>query len=289
MFKRAVITDEISQDLSQALKIMQRFELEGVELRSVWEKNPHEWDKEQLNQIKSKIAAAGMQTCCLAAPVFKCKLGNEAEYQQHLNILERSMEVANELGANLVRGFTFWDNGRFDEALPEIVEKIGATESLLQKNGITLVIESDPATAANSSQRLERVLQQIASPNIKALWDPGNNLYVPDAEQPFPEGYERLKSYIGHIHVKDVSHDPLSGAAEACSFGKGEVGFANVFTRLKADQYNGWLSLETHYRIRGALSEDLLALPKGSAFSIGGAEATSEALENWDRILRSLR
>lgn len=36
MFKRAVMTDEISQDLGRALDVMSRFGMDGAEIRSVW-------------------------------------------------------------------------------------------------------------------------------------------------------------------------------------------------------------------------------------------------------------
>ena len=286
MFKRAVITDEISQDFARAADIAVRYGLDGVELRSAWDKNPHEWEDPEVRLIKKTVQATGLQVPCIAAPVFKCKLNQEAEYQEHLEILRRSIRLAHEVGANLIRGFTFWDEGNFDQNLPQICDKIAAIEPILRENGMTLVIEYDPATSANSSQKLEQVLAQVASKHIRALWDPGNNLYVTDAERPFPEGYQRLKPYLAHIHVKDISRDPNTGLPDACPLGRGEVGFAAVFKQLAADGYQGWLSLETHYRKRGPLSEELLALPKGSSFSLGGEEASTESLELWNEMLR---
>jgi len=39
MFKLAVFTDEISQDLHRAIDMAQDFKLKGLEIRSVWNKN----------------------------------------------------------------------------------------------------------------------------------------------------------------------------------------------------------------------------------------------------------
>ena len=41
MFKKGVITDEISQDMGQAVELASKYGLDGVEIRSVWEKSPH--------------------------------------------------------------------------------------------------------------------------------------------------------------------------------------------------------------------------------------------------------
>jgi sugar phosphate isomerase/epimerase len=286
LFRRAVITDEISQDFEHAVKLAHQYGLNGVELRSVWDKNPHELTNNEVSKIQETIQQYGMQLPCLAAPIFKCKLRDDLEYQEHLRILEKTIEVAGKLKAGLIRGFTFWDEGSFETDLPLIIEKIAAVQPMLEKAGITMVIESDPTTSANSTQKLERVFNRKTFTHVKALWDPGNNLYINEAERPFPESYERLKSFIGHIHIKDIKHDPVTGQPDGCRLGTGEVGFVEVFKRLKQDGYNGWLTLETHFRLRRQLSESLLALPKGSAFSLGGEEATIQCLESWNDIIR---
>lgn len=287
MFKRAVITDEISQDFKRAVEVAARYGLNGVELRSAWEKNPHELSAPERKKIKDLAGGAGLSIPCLAAPVFKCHLADEAEYRAHLEILKRSIEAARELDAGLIRGFTFWETGDFERDLGRITEKIAAAAPILADAGMIMVLESDPATAADSNLKLARVLAGIGPGPIKALWDPGNNLYVKDAGRPYPEGYEALRPYLAHVHVKDVCKDPATGEYEACRLGRGEVGFAAVFRRLIADGYDGWVSLETHYRLRGPISDELLALPKGGAFSLGGEEATIECLESWDEMLRA--
>lgn len=287
MFKRAVMTDEISQDPGRAVAIARKFGLDGVELRSAWEKNPHELSRVEIGKINALIRDAGLQMPCVAAPVFKCRLEEPLDYLAHLEILKRSIEVAHALGADLVRGFTFWDDGRFAHNLPLIAEKIATVAPILADGGVTLALESDPATYANSNQKLALVLPRVAADHVKALWDPGNNIYVKDAGRPFPEGYETLRPYLAHVHVKDVKLDPATGVPEACRVGDGAVGFAAVFKRLSADGYRGWASLETHYRLRGSLSEELLALPKGGAFSLGGEEASLESLRSWEEILKA--
>lgn len=44
MFKYGVITDEISQDFETALDVAAKYKLDGVEIRSVWDKSAHELD-----------------------------------------------------------------------------------------------------------------------------------------------------------------------------------------------------------------------------------------------------
>ena len=42
MIKLGVITDEVSQDLEEAIQFAQRFQLDGLEIRSVWDRGPFE-------------------------------------------------------------------------------------------------------------------------------------------------------------------------------------------------------------------------------------------------------
>ncbi len=286
MFKRAVMTDEISQDLGRALDVMSRFGMDGAEIRSVWGKPPQELDDAQVADIRRALDARGMQMPCVAGPIFKCKLHSQSEFEAHLAILKRCMYMAEQLGAKLIRGFTFWAEGDFLESVPVIVEKLRAAEKLLSKKDMQLVIEYDPATSAGTTQKLEVILKQVASEHIQALYDPGNNIYDPEGERPFPDGYERIKPWIKHVHVKDIVRKAASGQPEAVVIGDGEVGFPDLFVRLANDGYEGWTSLETHYRKVSAISTELLHRPGGYAFSEGGEEASIECLEAWNRIMR---
>ena len=286
MFKRAVISDEISQNIDRAVEVATRFGLEGIEIRSIWGKNPHELDKSEIRKIFDIVKAADMMIPCLATPIFKCNINDDEEYKHHIEILEKSIRAAIELETSMVRGFTFWKTGKFKNMLPEILEKINSIIPLLEEHNITMIIESDPNTNANSSQKLEKILSRLNSKWIKALWDPGNNLYLEEAERPFPEGYRRLKNYIAHIHVKDVLRNTNSNSVESCCVGKGEVGFDKIFEKLIADKYTGWISLETHYRLHKIISKDLLDSPKGYVFSIGGEESSIESLRSWNKMLQ---
>lgn len=284
--KRAIITDEISQDLSRAISIAEEYGLDGVELRSVWDKGVHDLSQEELDEVKRMLKTHGLAVPCIAAPVFKCDLDNESDYEAHIEILRKSARAAAKLGCSLVRGFTFWARGDFEDKLPIIAGKIAASEPVLREFGVKLAIEYDPGTSANDSHNLVAVLRRVNSPLIGAIWDPGNSVYVPGAER-FPRDYERLRPYILHVHIKDVKVDERSGKAEACRVGTGDVGFRAVLRRLADDGYAGWVSLETHYRLRSSISDELLARPGGSAFSEGGEEASRESLESLNEIMRA--
>lgn len=287
MFKKGVITDEISQDFKTSVELALKYKLDGVEIRSVWEKSPHELDKKDIAKIRDILSDTNLKVCGISAPFFKCNIDDSREVDAHIEILKKSMELANTLGTKFVRSFTFWKSGDFDKDLDKIVSRFEKPVELLKKENITLVLEFDPSVYASNARKLVKVIEKINSPYVKGLWDPGNDIYDPDGETPYPDGYEIIKKHMVHMHLKDaVKLD--DGKAAGVPIGEGHVDYVGQFKALIRDGYNGYVVLETHYRPKHDIDDELMALPKGSAFSYLGYEATEECLIKWQKLLDSL-
>ena len=76
MFKLSVISDEISQDFQRVVDVCQEYEVPMVEPRSVWEKAPQDLTDDDVAKMKQILDAAGMSVSAIAAPFFKCDLGD---------------------------------------------------------------------------------------------------------------------------------------------------------------------------------------------------------------------
>lgn len=287
MFKRGVITDEISQQFEEAVELASRYDLDGVEIRSVWEKGPHELDKEDIKKIKNILGNTKLQVCGISAPFFKCDIDDEKEIKNQIEILKKSIDLGHNLGTDLVRGFTFWAKGSFDENLDKIVSRFEEPLKILEREKATLVLEFDPSVFATNANKLVKVIEKIDSTYVKGLWDPGNDIYDPDNEVPFPEGYNLIKKHMVHMHLKDAMKMP-DGKIIGTPIGEGQVDYSGHFKQLIKDGYEGYVVLETHYRPKHDISEELLALPKGSSFSYLGYEATEECLVKWNNLMKNI-
>ena len=103
-------------------------------------------------------------------------------------------------------------------------------------------------------------------------------------ETPYPDGYEAIRPFFAHVHIKDaVRAVPESYCVKV---GTGQVGYPSLLRRLAADGYAGWLSMETHYRLDSHLTEEQMRLPGGAGFSAGGAAATAESVAALKDILQ---
>lgn len=281
MYRTAVISDEISQDLTVACQLANQYKLDGLEIRSVEEKNPFAMTGEDVKRIRDITTAHGLKICSVAPPFFKCDMDDPAAIKAHLEGLRRCGEAAHVWGTDLVRGFTFWRLPNPKERLEAIAEQYAAVIRIAEEEGIRIAIESEPSVNTENMQLLYDFLKLLDSPRVGALFDAGNeasDIHCPPA---YPVGYELLKPYLFHVHVKDTKTSPEGKEFYTPALmGEGDVDYHGLIQRLKKDGYDGWVSIETHYRMHKASFEDgELALPQGGSFSQGGYEATEAYLK----------
>lgn len=275
MYKTAVITDEISQDLRTAVTLARKYHVQGLEIRSVNEKNPFQMSNADVREIKAIADDAGMSICCVSSPMFKCAFDDLATRKEHMEAFKRTMDVMQLWDTNLIRCFNFYNMNDGGARNDEIADALRPAAAIARDAGMTMVLESEPTVNTANIRALYDFLTLMNDPAIGAVYDPGNEIADASAPPPYPDGYTLLKPFIHHVHIKDILND--HGRFLPARLGKGSVDFHGLFSALKAE-YSGWASVETHYRVV-RLSDEGLAHPQGSSFSEGGYEATCEYLD----------
>jgi len=300
VFRRAIITDEVSQEPEEAIRLAQRFGLDGIEVRSVWNRGPHELSRADVSRLRAMAGDAGLAVAAVATPCFKCSLDDPGQTRSHFEMLRRCLEVCGELGTTIARIFTFWrpeehaagpdwaTHGTWAGLAARIADHLTRAVEIAGSFGCRLGVENEPSVFGSNGRRVADVLARAGHPALGALWDPGNDVYDPEGEQPYPEGYLALSPYLLHVHIKDARRNPATGSVQAVPLGDGEVPYSSIFARLVEDGYAGFVSLETHYRIAGPLSAEAARLPGGAAFSAGGLEASELCLRRWEAMLAAL-
>ena len=282
-FKLGLIADEASQDIEEAAALARSYGATGLEIRTVFGKQLPELTEEDLDRIKATLNKHRMVCCGISSPFFKCQ---PEEADEHLKLLDDYIRVAKALGTDRIRGFAFWKkpDRPFEEVLPAIKEKLTEAAAKLRKAGMILLLENEPSTYDTDAAAIVRIVEAVGLPEIRALWDPGNDIYTATREVPYPDGYGLLRPWIGHVHIKDAKRNeddrPIS-----VRFGDGVVDYVGQFNALSDEGYTGWLVLEPHYRSK-ALSEEQLMNPGGFDFSSGGMRATAECFEQVLRFFK---
>jgi sugar phosphate isomerase/epimerase len=258
--KLAAITDEISMDLAHALNVMREYGCVAAELRGIWDVNITELPNDRLEEARAIVEKSGLPVCGVASPLYKCDVREGASGErgpmhqasarplsQQLDLLRHCHKVGKMFGTDRVRMFAFWRTGELtDELLEEIVAAIADAVKYAEDNGLVLLMENEAACAVGTGHELGMLLARVNSPALKACWDPGN-AFLAGERMPYPDGYDLVRNYLAHVHVKDAQI-LASGKSRFTVVGEGEVDYVGQFAALKADGYKGYISLETHYR-----------------------------------------
>jgi sugar phosphate isomerase/epimerase len=287
MFKLAVISDEVSQDFQTVVNVASEYKLNGIEIRSVWDKPPQDLNDDDMSKMKKMLDAAGLEIAGIASPFYKCDIDNAQERREHLEILRKCVKMAHFFDTNIIRGFTFWKTESTEKNWERILESYNEPVKIAESEDVIIGIENESSTSMYNAKLTAKFLDDINSPNVMSIWDPANETYAEDGEKPFPDAYNRLKPKMIHCHAKD-SAPGESGELESVPVGTGIIDWKGQLKELLDSGYKGYLSLETHWRPKKALSEDLLNRPGGAAFSEAGEEASRVCLDNIFGILKEL-
>jgi Sugar phosphate isomerases/epimerases len=280
--KLGIITDEVTQEIDRAVDFALRHKLDGVELRSLDDQNIDEIPISRVKEIKEILDYNGLEVCNLSSSFFKCSIDSSKEYDDNIEKLKRLTERAHILNCSSIRGFAFFTNGCFEKRMDEIIGKFQRPIEMLASERLYLLLEADPSVFTSNCKKLSKLITAINSDCVKAIYDPGNDIYDPDCERPYPEGFNSIKDYIKHVHIKDALK--RDGKPESVKVGTGEVPYESIFKGLSDIGYDGYVVLETHYRPHAEIPEELLKRPGGRLFSYNGEVSSEECIKELKRI-----
>ncbi len=260
-FPVAVITDEFSQDLERVCATAVELGVPELEIRTAWGKNVLAMADDEVRRVKETADRHGRRIVCVASPVYKCVLpdgGDIDERFQHdafqasyafdeqPGLLERALEIAARLEAPFVRVFSFWRTVEPERNLERILEILQGGGEVARRAGVTLGLENEPACHLATGREVSVAARRLDPSAFGIVWDPGNARAC--GERAFPDGFAHIPvERICHVHAKDLTFDPQSGALRWCNIGEGEVGWSAQLEALAQAGYSGSVSLETHW------------------------------------------
>lgn len=280
--KLAIIGDELDQDLNRVVDAVLENEFEGIEVRSVWNTQPDKLSNEQLKKIHKVIKDKNLAVSGFDSACFKTLLPrSQKELEEARKSFQQAIEQARILNAGFVRIFAFYKEGYPDPlAAGKIIKEIIKD---IVPDDIEIYIETGMRTNTPTIQHMLKCFDIIGDDRLGVVWDPGNSIFAGATISPFPSDYFSGRELIKHIHIKD----PI-GQKEYVRLGEGDVPWFNIIQQLKEDNYQGWLSLETHWRIGRILTQGERDNPWFDRFSLGGYEASIECMKKLKRYMEGL-
>jgi 3-dehydroshikimate dehydratase len=253
MMRLSAFADEISPDLDEQIAVLTSEQIHFLDLRSVWNTNVLDLTDQQVARIKETLDAHRIGVAAIGSPIGKVPI--DSSFDEHLYRFERAITVARALQTHSIRIFSFYppatkgerdDSGAAGPAgyRDEVLRRLREMTARARAAGVILLHENEKDIYGDTIARCVDLLQSCDAPQFQAIFDPAN--FIQCGQMPFPDAYDALHPWLRYVHVKDARSD-----GSVVPAGEGVADFPELLQRLRADGYDGFLSLEPHLALVG--------------------------------------
>ncbi|MBR2043832.1 MAG: sugar phosphate isomerase/epimerase [Clostridia bacterium] len=270
--------DEASSIIDEQIIAMKRNKLQGLEIRNVDGTNISDITLEKAKEVKEKLDANGLVTWSLGSPIGKINIITD-DFEKHLEKLHHTCKIANVLGAENIRMFSFYypDDMKPEQVKDKVFDCMKKMLDVAKEYGVYLCHENEKGIYGDVATRCLELYK--AFPDLKGVFDPANFV---QCGQDTREAFEMLKDYVYYLHIKDARAD---GNVVPAGEGVGNIPF--IIKEYAARGGNA-VTLEPHLKV----FEGLKNLEKeGEKIQVGitsyasGDEAFDVAVKALRRIL----
>lgn len=285
--KISINTDAISQDFETAVLLGLEWGVEYFELKRMYGKRVPDITSDEVSLVQNVLKANEAKLSSLAPGLFKIPLDNELIAQEAGVRFDQTIALADRLNTRsiVIFGFVRDDSHTEAEALRQIVDILGSVANRAEQEGLTLFLENDRGLWGESPASVHQILSGVNSPALRLNWDPGN-LIGAFPEAPYPTGYDLVREYIGHLHVKDAKASQDEKQFIHAMMGSGDVDWVGQFERLIRDGYEGYCVIEPHFGSRVSSSRSHV-LETHKALRIARSRVAATARESVSNLSRT--
>lgn len=238
--------DEISPDFDEQLKLLNELGFKYLELRGAYGKNVSEFSDEMLDRLSEKLEKSGIGVSAIGSPVGKYEITED--YSIQLERFCRIIDIAKKMKTRYIRIFSYFMKPcDFEKYKDEVIRRLFGFVKIAENEDIILLHENEKDIFGENAENCKYIFDNIKSPNLKGIFDPAN--FVQCGVDTL-KAFELLKEHIVYMHIKDALPN-----GEVVPAGMGIGHLPEIFGRLNADGYEGFVSLEPHLGFFNGLGE----------------------------------
>ncbi len=244
LLKLYAFADEASPALSGQIAALHRNALHGMEIRYVDGINVSDLTLDAAREIRRHLDDAGLTVWSIGSPIGKIDI-RTGDYATEKEKLRRTLEIADILGAENLRMFSFYLPREESPALfrQEVLTRLNEMADIAAGTGITLCHENEKGIYGDMASRCLEIHENI--PAIRAVFDPANFVQCGQDTQ---EAWKLLHSYVKYLHIKDALED-----GNVVPAGQG-IGHVPEIVAAYLQQGGEVMTVEPHLRVFSGLA-----------------------------------
>jgi sugar phosphate isomerase/epimerase len=242
--------DEASQNLDEQLKATKEIGWNAIESRNISGKNIHDISEEDFETVVQKLDEANVKINCFGSAIANWAKNINDPFSITLEEVERAIPRMKRLGTKLIRIMSYARCEGEEQHAQERFKRLSEVVSMFKEHGLQPVHENCMNYGGMSWAHTLELMENV--PGLKLIYDTGNSPFMKDFSkggdvwQDGWEFYSNIKQHIAYIHIKDTLN-PKPGEKEVYTMpGEGQGYVKEILTDLKADGYDGGISIEPH-------------------------------------------
>lgn len=243
---------EICRDVFEMVDRIAALGFDGIEIAARPAILTVDTPEPERSRLRAHIAQSGLELANIACYAGQGESGLNAEdaavRDRAGQDIEDHIRLAADVGSPRVRVFPGGPPGlegvtvdpqRAFEVSVSGIQRLAAIAADL---GVSLVIENHPNSIACSAEETVALVEAVARPNVRILYEP-SNLLVYAGRDDHEHGFNVQKSWVSHVHIKDQARKPEGGYAATVT-GRGILPWPDIVSWLKSAGYDQCLSFE---------------------------------------------
>lgn len=244
----AVISDEISDDLDEAVQLGSLLGIKTFELR--WVRMPGTFRRRRVGELSDEEAIAlattarqhGVTISAISPGLLYSHWGDAAAVDEQMARLERSFHLAGLLGARDVTIQSFLPpEGQGNSVCPAaVIDILAQAAERAQAAGFRLRLKNTPDCYADTGAHTASIVHAVRSPALGVSWDPCHAARA--GENAICDGYPWIAPFVQDVRVKDQEQRADLGF-EYTILAQGGMDWPAQLRALARDGYQGTVTL----------------------------------------------